>query len=633
MAGRIKREDVDLVRERAKIDEVVGTYVTLKGAGSGSLKGLCPFHDERTPSFHVRPHLGLWHCFGCGEGGDVFSFMQKIDGLGFTEAVELLAGRYGVTLRYEGADRPSERIGTRQRLLAVNRAAWDFFQEQLETPAAAAAREFLTSRGFDAAAARMFGVGFAPPGWDSVGAHLRAQSFTVEELNAAGLVSQGKKGFYDRFRGRLIWPIRDVAGEVLGFGARRLFEDDQGPKYLNTPETALYKKSQVLYGLDLARREIAKSKQVVVVEGYTDVMAAHLSGVPTAVATCGTAFGSEHARIVRRILGDVAAAGGIQAGGVSAGGEIIFTFDGDEAGRKAALRAFTEDQSFLAQTFVAVEPSGVDPCDLRLTKGPEAIKRLVASRVPLFEFVIRSTLATFDINTAEGRIGALRAAAPVVAGIRDRALRPEYERSLAGWLGIERAQVSAAVRNATSGNAPRASSVPDERTRDEDNRTARGIAGGSLLTSPDPAVRLERQAAQAIVQHPELIDPAVRNLLSSDAFTIPALRAVYEAVAATGWPRGPATTAWLDEVKDAAPGELAEFTTQLAVLPLAQDRPDQLGSFVTGVVATAVERRLVRQIGELRGAMQRAGDDSEEQNSLFAQLMELESQRRKLRAE
>ncbi|WP_141320198.1 DNA primase, partial [Cellulomonas uda] len=441
MAGRIRREDVEAVRERVRIDEVVGAHVQLKTAGVGSLKGLCPFHDERSPSFHVRPQVGRYHCFGCGEGGDVIDFVIKVDGLGFTEAVEYLAGRVGIQLRYEeggGPARPEQEPGRRRRLIEAHKVAEEFYREQLTTPAGAAGRQFLAERGFDRTAAEQFGVGFAPTGWDALMRHLRGRGFTEPELVASGLVSQGQRGVYDRFRGRLVWPIREVTGETIGFGARRLFDEDNGPKYLNTPETALYRKSHVLYGLDLAKREMQRAKQVVVVEGYTDVMAMHLSGVGTAVATCGTAFGSDHARIVRRLIGDSGASSGVQlATGASVGGEVIFTFDGDAAGQKAALRAFGEDQTFAAQTFVAVESSGMDPCELRLARGPDAVHALVRGRQPLFAFVLRSTLAAYDLATAEGRVAALRAAAPVVAGIRDTALRPEYTRQLAGWLGME----------------------------------------------------------------------------------------------------------------------------------------------------------------------------------------------------
>ncbi|QZN84589.1 DNA primase [Cellulomonas sp. C5510] len=454
MAGRIRREDVQSVRERARIEDVVGEHVALKSAGVGSMKGLCPFHDEKSPSFHVRPQVGLYHCFGCGEGGDVIDFIQKIDGLPFTEAVEYLAGRVGVQLRYEegGGPRPGHEPGKRQRLLEAHRVAAEYYAEQLLTPGAATARAFLAERGFDRAAAEQFGVGYAPQGWDSLLRHLRGKGFTEAELTATGLMSQGNRGLYDRFRGRLVWPIREVTGDVVGFGARRLFDEDQGPKYLNTPETALYKKSQVLYGIDLAKREIAKNKQVVVVEGYTDVMAMHLSGVGTAVATCGTAFGSDHARVVRRLMGAGGAGSGIQlASGESVGGEVVFTFDGDSAGQKAAMRAFGEDQAFSAQTFVAVAEGGMDPCELRQAQGPDAVRALVRSRQPLFQFVIRTTLEGFDLHTAEGRVAALRAAAPIPGGIRDTALRPEYTRMLAGWLGMDVETVQRAVQQASRG--------------------------------------------------------------------------------------------------------------------------------------------------------------------------------------
>ena len=233
-----------------------------------------------------------------------------------------------------------------------------------------------------------------------------------------------------------------MTGEVVGFGARKLYEDDDGPKYLNTPETALYKKSQVLYGLDLAKKAIAATRRVVVVEGYTDVMACHLAGVTTAVATCGTAFGEEHAKVLRRLLGGDAGAP-TKVGGSR--GEVIFTFDADDAGQNAALKAFQLDATFLSQTFVAVGPDGLDPCDLRLRDGDAAVAALVEARVPLYEFVIKAALAGNDLETPEGRVAALRAAAPVVAGIRDAAIGPEYARMLSGWLGMEPAEVMRAV--------------------------------------------------------------------------------------------------------------------------------------------------------------------------------------------
>jgi DNA primase len=365
--ARILQADVEEVKSRTNIADIVGERVALKSAGVGSMKGLCPFHDEKSPSFHVRPQVGFYHCFGCGASGDVYSFLREMDHVSFTEAVERLAGRVGYALHYEDGGAAPETSG-RSRLYAANTAAAEYFRGQLLSPEAESARRFLGERGFDAGSAAHFGVGYAPRSWDKMLKALSDQGFTREELSNAGLVSTGQRGVYDRFRGRLVWPIRDVTGQTIGFGARKLYDDDQGPKYLNTPETPIYKKAQVLYGLDLAKRDIARGdpRRVVVGEGYTDVMAAHLAGVTTAIATCGTAFGTEHIKVLRRVMGDDSSAG-----------EIVFTFDGDEAGQKAALRAFSEDSRFTAQTFVAVAPDGLDPCDLRLQRGDAAVRGLM----------------------------------------------------------------------------------------------------------------------------------------------------------------------------------------------------------------------------------------------------------------
>lgn len=674
MAGRIRREDVEAIRERVRIEEIVGAHVALKPAGVGSLKGLCPFHDEKSPSFHVRPQVGRYHCFGCGEGGDVIAFVQKIDGLGFTEAVEYLASTIGLQVRYEegGAPRPGDEPGRRRRLLDAHKVAEEFYREQLASPAAAAGRAFLSGRGFDRAAAEEFGVGFAPQGWDALTRHLRGRGFTEAELMASGLVSQGQRGVYDRFRGRLVWPIREVTGDTVGFGARRLFDEDNGPKYLNTPETPLYRKSHVLYGIDLAKREIARQKQVVVVEGYTDVMAMHLSGVRTAIATCGTAFGGEHARIVRRLMGDTGGAGGVQlASGESVGGEIVFTFDGDAAGQKAALRAFGEDQSFSAQTFVAVEPSGMDPCDLRQASGPDAVKALVAGRQPLYEFVIRTALRAYDLSTVEGRIGALRAAAPVVASIRDAALRPEYTRELAGWLGMAderqvREAVAAALRSGrgrpgaaggpTRPGAPGGASgpgVPGGPTRPGAPGGASGpgaASGGRAAADPgeptgrpgmpypdrrDPVAQVERLVLEAVLQFPALI-PEEFDAVRPDAFTTPAYRVVYEAVAAAGGTAaardGRSVVGWVDAVLEAAAETVRPLITGLAVAALPQqDQPDAIENYVRGIALKLVDIDYTRKIADLLGQLQRMPEDDPAYRSVQTQVAALQARQIALR--
>ena len=634
------------MREQARIDEIVGEHVTLRSAGVGSMKGLCPFHDEKTPSFHVRPQLGLWHCFGCGEGGDVISFVQKLDHLGFVEAVEYLAGRIGLQLRYEEGSGPrtGEEPGRRQRLFEAHKIAAAYFSEQLASAEAEIARRFLMERGFDRAAADRFGVGYAPRGWDNLLKHLRNRGFTEPELAASGLVSQGRSGHYDRFRGRLMWPIRDLTGDVVGFGARKIHDDDEGPKYLNTPETPIYKKSQVLYGVDLAKREIARNRQVVVVEGYTDVMAAHLAGVTTAVATCGTAFGSDHARIVRRLVGDSTAGAGVQlSSGTSFGGEVIFTFDGDEAGRKAALRAYGEDQRFLAQTFIAISPAGMDPCDLRQQRGDEAVRDLIKSRQPLFEFVVRSTLESFDLDTAEGRVGGLRAAAPVVAGIRDTALRPEYARMLAGWLGMDIETVRRAVHAARRdfGRRP----APEEGHASFNGAGQARVGGSAGYQRPDANDRvanLERQVLEVVLQLPQYLDIEEFDALPADSFSVSAYRAVHDAIRAAGGlhtaqelgvgAQSNGIKRWAEAVREAAPSVIEHLITELAVAPLPEDRPDALANYARGVLRALLEVDITRQMADLRSRLQRfSQSDGEDFRAAQRELLDLEMRRRRLR--
>ena len=271
MAGKIKAEDITSVKERTSIEAVVSEHVTLRPAGIGSLKGLCPFHDEKSPSFHVRPSAGSYHCFGCGVGGDVISFVMEMEHLTFSETVERLAAKLGMELRYEegGGPRSGEAgLGKRSRLIEAHRVAEEFYAEALiDRPDARPARDFLRERGFDRIAAERFGVGYSPRGGEELARHLRSRGFSADELAAAGLIGMGSRGVYDRFRGRLMWPIRDITGDTVGFGARRLFEDDRNPaKYLNTSETVIYKKSSVLYGLDLAKKSIAGERRAVIVE-------------------------------------------------------------------------------------------------------------------------------------------------------------------------------------------------------------------------------------------------------------------------------------------------------------------------------------------------------------------------------
>jgi DNA primase len=789
VAGRIRDEDIALVRERSPIDAVVGEYVQLRNAGGGALKGLCPFHDEKSPSFNVSN--GLWHClagetrvltweglrpirelaggthrilgrdaqwhdapfcsfgvqplmrivlghggrrkeihataehrwfvrtdedrevltrdlepgyrlaavraadksfesrlryggrtrrgkwssfdrelpsaggtavldrdtawtvesvawtdrveevycavveqghafvleddiltgncFGCGEGGDAIAFIQKIDHLSFAEAIERLAAKAGIQLRYtEGGYVPGRQKGERTRLVDAHRAAAEFYAEQLLAPAAEIGRRFLSERGFGREEAARFGVGYAPNEWEALVRHLRGRGFSDKELITGGLASQGRRGPIDRFRGRLIWPIRDLTGDVIGFGARRLEERDDGPKYLNTPETPLFKKGSVLYGADLAKKEIARRRQAVIVEGYTDVMACHLAGVGTAIATSGTSFGDEHIKILRRLLMDQD----------EASGEVIFTFDGDAAGQRAALRAFETEHRFAAQTFVAVQPDGLDPCDLRMKQGDAAVRDLVASRVPLFRFAIRATIEKYDLDTTEGRLAAIDAAAPIIAGIRDRGMRDRYAIDLDKWTGfLDEQFVLRRVReHASRGRG-------DNRGR----RVEAPEAPRKPPTAPshdpnDPIVRVERETLKLAVQRPALLGPGF-DAIPADALVVPGHAAVRQLIADLGGTAAAAGPEWAGRLREAAPNdEVKDLVTSLAVEPLrynglADDR------YALSQLSRLQEVQVTREIVKLQSKLGRLNpvEHQEQYNRLFGDLMALEQQRHALR--
>ncbi|OSZ62322.1 DNA primase [Streptomyces pharetrae CZA14] len=589
MAGRINDEDVKAVRDAVPIDAVVSEYLQLRNAGGGNLKGLCPFHDEKSPSFQVSPSKGLFHCFGCQEGGDTITFVMKVDHLSFSEAVERLAAQAGITLRYEeGGYNPAHQRGERIRLVEAHKIAAEWYAEQLATsPEAETGRVFLAERGFDQAAAVHFGVGYSPQGWDHLTRYLRGKGFTDKELILSGLSQEGRRGPIDRFRGRLMWPIRDIGGEVVGFGARKLYEADNGPKYLNTPETAIYKKSQVLYGIDLAKKDIAKSSRAVVVEGYTDVMACHLAGVTTAIATCGTAFGGDHIKILRRLLMDNGSA------------RVIFTFDGDAAGQKAALRAFEDDQKFAAETYIAIAPDGMDPCDLRLAKGDEAVADLVEPRTPLFEFALRQIVSRYDLDTPAGRAAALDEAAPVVARIKNSGAQHEVAVQLAGMLGIldtqfvvkRVAQLARWARD-RGGKGP----APAGRPQQPYDAAPRPAVSGPALTLRNPVYATERELLKLALQRPELVCPAF-DAYGVDEFTAAPYAAVRQAILDAGGVengvRDPQE--YLVRVREAAPDDTVRaMVTELAVEAIMRRTVDEAyaGEQLVWVRRRAVDRRI-----------------------------------------
>ena len=640
MAGKIRASDIEEVKARANIADVVGEYVQLKPSSVGSLKGLCPFHDEKSPSFNVRPSQGFYHCFGCGEGGDVYKFIQQMESLSFTDAVERLASRIGFTLTYEAGSTTDTGVGVRNRVLEANQFAAEFFEQQLYTDEGAFARDFLKGRGFDKAAAEHFNIGYSPKGWSNLTDFLKTKGFSVDELVTAGLAAHSERGGYDKFRGRLMWPIRDVGGATIGFGARKLYDDDNGPKYLNTSDTPVYHKSQVLYGIDLARKDITKGQQVVVVEGYTDVMACHLAGVTTAVATCGTAFGDDHIRILNRMLGNA-----------STPAEVIFTFDPDAAGQKAAMRAFEDSHKFSAHTFVAIGPNGLDPSDLRQAQGDEAVRLMIQNKRPLFEFAIRQKLSLFNLDSLEGRVSATRAAAPVIASIRDEALRPAYVRELAGWVNLPPDEVSRitneAIKQKKSENVAglRTDRAPIDRTAGAPKLEAdlgtpgpQGEPAQPLqeqqVTFPpvdlrDPMNIAERQTLEVLVQCPQAFNQAQLQRIAKAGMGAPAHNAILGALI-------PALSiesdTWLGRIEKAVPQSLIAELRSLAAKELPALTDAQLTAYATGVVSKAMERSLAREKAELLAKLRRtdAAQEPQVHRQVQEQLMALENERRQL---
>ncbi len=604
MAGRVKQSDIEELKARANLVDIISGYVSLKPASAGSFKGLCPFHGEKSPSFNVRNSPPFYHCFGCGAGGDVFKFLQEIESISFADAVERLADKLGYQLSYEEG---SSDTSARTRLLAANTAASAYFQAQLQSEEGAFARNFLISRGFDDAAQRRFGIGYAPKGWQNLLEHLKTLGFTLDELITVGLIMQSDKGGYDRFRGRVLWPIRDANSQVLGFGARKLYEEDQGPKYLNTPETPVYHKGSVLYGLDFARKAIVKSREIVVVEGYTDVMACHLAGIETAVATCGTAFGEEHIKLINRLFG-------------SSSGDpasVIFTFDPDAAGEKAALRMYSDTSKFNALTYVAAGPEGLDPSDLRQQRGDAAIALMVENRKPLFEFVIRHRISKFNLNDLESRVAAARAAATVIADLVDPALKSAYTRQLADWTSLDVSEVTSIVAAVSkAGVVQRA--VP--------------LAKDQLVApvrADDPQSRQERQILEILIQKPTYFSKLQLRRLAAASFTDPVNNRLLALIAGNEDSLGEAD--WLSILMQADP-ESADVIRALAMAELPVRSQLELDRYAKGIVKSALMQALLREKNDLLAALKRidAATNPESATAIQQELLKLEQERRSL---
>ena len=631
----IKKEDVEKVRAAADLYDIVSATVTLKPSGTGTFVGLCPFHDEKTGSFNVRPSLGVWHCFGCGLGGDVFKYVEQSENIDFREAVELLADKYHIELHYENSGNGPNRENNgskRTRLLEACEEAQRFFVSQILTKEALPARKLLGGRNFSQADCERFGCGYAPQGWDNLVRHLASKGFTQKEIFDAGLARQGQRGIYDYFRGRVTWPIRDSTGRTLGFGARKLYEDDQiAAKYINTPDTQLYRKTQVLYGIDLAKSAIVKKRQVVIVEGYTDVMAMHLAGIDTAIATCGTAFGAEHAKIVRRLIADdslgaVQLVGPLKIKDQPLSSRIVFTFDGDAAGQKAALHAFGLDSAFLSQTFVAVADDNLDPCDLRIERGNEAVRSLIARAKPLYDFVMNAR----------------------------RQMHVRDEDAYAPKRRFERDEPR--VEPGTNPYANPATRKALER---------RDAAEQAYFKIDDAVFIAEQQFMATLIQVPRAIDRTMFGQLTIDHFMTSVFRTLFQVIAAAGGlpsddtPQG----LWMHNLIKAGGPMLNQVINELAVMPLPLPgddtgngaQPAQPGvpggagapsaaavqlrpaapeeqRYATELLTRLLDMGFMRQIGLSKRRMAQL-PDGEEKITLLGQITRMETARKDLQAQ
>jgi DNA primase len=554
-ARRISPASLATLREACPIDDVLrGLYgIELAPAGSGQFKVRCAFHNERTASLHVSVARGLYHCFGCNAGGDVIDFVRQADNLDFLPAVHKLAHHAGLTLPDLG---PTSSVSPGQppvaRLAAANRAAADHYTAQLREPQAVRARQFLGERSLSAEALSRFELGYAPPGLDQLHRHLSKQGFSDAEQLAAGLVrTDPRRGPVDVFRDRLILPIHTVNGRIAGFAGRRLRSADAIAKYLNTATTPLYDKSRLLYGAHVAAPGIRASRELVIVEGYTDLLALHAAGITGAVATAGTAFTDGHLSAVRRLMAHPATTA------------VVFAFDGDRPGRQAAADIFRYDQRLPAPAYTVLFPTGTDPCELRATHGDAALLTALADRMPLVRHALTQALSGVDLDHPSARVRAVDTTAEILAAIDDPLLRHETANSAATWLAIDPQHVHEAITThrstRTSQNAP----TPQEA------EPATGLRW-----------RTERQWLALAVQYPDLLAGRTGELAPT-AFGEPVHRAVYAVLTAGG--RDPAQPSRQNLLRDSLRGPAKDLLTELALTPIQTAPGQELAGLAAGL--------------------------------------------------
>jgi DNA primase len=598
VAGRIRQDDIESVRERTDIVKVVSQYLTLRKAGHDSLVGLCPFHTEKTPSFSVSPTKQVYYCFGCQAGGDAVRFLRDVENLTFTEVIERLARDAGITLRYE-AESPGERRAQsrRQTLHRANQEAAELYHRTLvEAREATEARAYLAGRGFDQDAVVQFQIGYAP-GYPDFLLRRLSPRFGSDVMVEAGLALKDAAGAVrDRFRGRITFPLQDLSGQAVGIGARLLpsasapASAENQPKYLNSPETPVYRKGKVLYNLNRAKAAVTRSGQAVVVEGYTDVIALARGGVETAVATCGTALGEEHFQLLSRFAQ-----------------RVVLAFDSDEAGARAAERAYRFHETYPLETRVLVLPEGLDPADFVRSKGGEAFIELARDAVPLVEYMVERTMAGHDLRSLEGRARAVRAALPIVAGLTDPVRRGEYAHLLSDRAGVSSSAVLLELER-------------------EDQAAGAGPAG--RRTEPEapaparvsPQDRVERQMLRMLAQSGEVFE-AVWAEVSDEHFERAQHRRLFELlVKGRGDVRS--LVAELDDER---------LSAALAALATGPVEGELTVSHAHRLALGLQENLLKRRIAEIRKRLQRLNPlTSPEYERVFEELIALEEDRRRV---
>jgi DNA primase len=593
--ARIRQDDVDAVRERTDIVGLVSQYIALKKAGR-AFSGLCPFHTEKTPSFSVDPAKQVFYCFGCGAGGNAFHFVERIESVTFPEAVELLAKQGGVTLRYEGVS-PGERraMSRKQILYRANARAAELYQRMLlEGREAEGARRYLNQRGITEESVEAFGIGYAPEYPDFL---LRRMSKDVspELLLEAGLATKDERGsIRDRFRGRVMFPIHDLAGQAVGFGGRLLrSEGAKLPKYINTRETPVYRKGEIVYNLNRAKAEITRSGTVHVVEGYTDVIALHQAGVPTAVATSGTAVGEGHFNHIRRFAQ-----------------RAVLAFDSDEAGAGAAERAYGFHERYPVEVMVLVLPEGLDPADLVAQKGPEAFRQAAEEAIPLVEYMLRRTTRGFDRQEPEDQARGVQAALPIVAGLENEVRREEYSALLADLMGVSTESVLFELQR-----------FP----RPQAGASASGAAGPPARpTEPrTPAREVEKEALKLLAQHPDICEGRLDDL-EEDRFTTERFR---RALALLRQPGASASAL----AERAAEQGLRDLLAELSVDPI---KGEATPHYAEQVFSRLAELSLGRRIATMKKRLERLNPTKDPSyDSLFEELIALEGERRRVRAQ